>query len=725
VITIFLIYNSSTPLYNFGFHYITFDRRGPNTSHGVMGGNLHYAYFDHCRFIDNDTTAAGGALGISSFAPFATYPSDHVFVDDCEFVGSGNFGVQSGNADYVYVRRAIGFRNYREFIGVEPYGLGGENGRVRHFFAIDCKNYNPDDVHTNGSATGVYIITNSSLGVTGTPWGMDDINLVNCIDSGGNLASMHGFNILGGYNVTLVNCKSLFTGGWGFQVTSSAYGTSSFIKFIGCYARSNGRDGTRNAGLRVHDTQMSSFDFVSENNQFGIIEDGTSQLNTFTGNVINNVTGYTLNTGRPHSSRAIDLVTDSSGAYTIDAPAISVDPRTIGAGNVSTDYVITLGPVDSYGRQNFRYVSPSAIAGSGGASNIPSNRGTGYAIYSPQIPAFNRLNNGYGLFIDSTTTSGTLTFKVDTAGINAIVSKPLLAAILADSNRLGWQKVLNNSAYLTKRDTIAGFGPLWLTLTPSEFSDGLVVGTIGTTTIPQLLYTRNDSIWYNDGAGVNHNLERSNGGIFNYDSAFTGYKYHDTTISGSTVHNGIQFRRHNGTYTDITYFTFAAGSSSGGSGTAQGLQDVITTNPNLTGSANSINSAGSLIFNMASGTGFDVINGNALDLNSVGGRLAANSFEHVSQSISSNTTISLAYDDYYIDASSTNITITIPGSLAAFTRFSFLRVDASSHTVTITLSGGNIQSAGVTASTFTGLSAEGKNAEMKCAGTKCYVTSLN
>jgi hypothetical protein len=298
-------YNSATPLNDIGFEGITWDRRGPNVSHGWMGGNVHYVHFIRNRFIDNDTTAAGGALGISAFSPWATYPSDHIYVDDCDFIGSGNFAVQVGNGDWIYVRRAHGFRNYREFVSPEPYNLGGENGKVRHFFAEDCINYNPDNTVVNGSATGVYIVTNSSGGA------MDDINYTNCVDSGGSQSSMHGWQILGGNNVTLTNCRSVYTGGYGFYVTSSAYGESRNVRFINCYARNNGRDGTRNAGLRVHDTQLSNFDITSDGNTYGFIEDGTSQLNKFSGNVSNNTNPYSLNTGRPHFSVLRDLISDS------------------------------------------------------------------------------------------------------------------------------------------------------------------------------------------------------------------------------------------------------------------------------------------------------------------------------------------------------------------------------------------------------------------------------
>jgi hypothetical protein len=556
-------YNSSSPLYNVDFNYITFDRRGPNTSHGTMFGNAHYMHFNYCKWIDNDTTAAGGALGISCFSPWATYPSDHIWVNHCEFIGSGNFAFQWGNADWVYADYISGFRNSREFIGAEAYNLGGENGKTRHAFISNALNYNPDNTVQNGSQTGIYIVTGSSGGV------MDDINLTDCVDSGGNVSSMHGFNVLTGYNVTLTRCRSVSTGGWGFQVTSSAFGESRFVHLIDCYARNNGRDGTRTAGLRVHDTQYSDFDITSEGNVDGILEDGTSQLNRFyKGNVMNNAVPYIANTGRPHRSSFIGLVVDSTGSYNLDVPSLSVGSTTIPTGNVSTDNIATLGPVVN-GTQTFRQISPSAIGGGGGTASIPPNIGGGFRIYSPQVPGYKGQWGGYGTVIDSITHANALTWTVDT---NLVVSKTFINNYFGDTAKYSLEKVMANSSVLTTGHVVYHIGHDYYFYggpkNPVKLGNGAMFvnqGLFGTTQSNPV-----GSLQFVDsaGGGVGEHLWYRGNRTAPYDllaAAAGGPYFNDFAIIDSGgQHIGFKLRFSDGSYANKIIFPYAAGSTGGG-----------------------------------------------------------------------------------------------------------------------------------------------------------------
>jgi hypothetical protein len=66
----------------------------------------------------------------------------------------------------------------------------------------------------------------------------------------------------------------------------------------------------------------------------------------------------------------------------------------------------------------YAYWAPST----GGTASLPPNGGSGFRIYSPQIPAIRSLVCASGCTIDSTSNTGSLTFTVTTSGVGTVTN---------------------------------------------------------------------------------------------------------------------------------------------------------------------------------------------------------------------------------------------------------------------------------------------------------------
>jgi hypothetical protein len=591
-----LMNNPSAVLNDFGLNDIMFDRRGANNSHGTMFANAHRLFLNNVWWFDNDTTAAGGALGVSAFTPWVSYPSDNIYINDCHFIGSGNFSAQFGNADFVFINGMSGFRNYREFLGVEPYSISGEGGRVNHLFANNMHNYNPVGTYPNGSATGVYIVTTSSKGT------LSDIHITNAVDSGGTAVNNHGFNILGSNDVYLVDCATYGNGGFALQVTSASLTLSSRVHVSRFKANNNGGNGVTAAAVYVHDAVLSDFDINSENNPYAFVEDGKSKLNTYTGNFVNNTNAYVLNSGQAQSSMVINAAVDSTGTYNLDIPALAVAARTLATGSVATDSIVTAGPTVN-GKKTFKIIAPSALGGSGGV--IPGNRGGGFRIYSPQVPAFNTLGSTYGILFDTAST-GVVNMKVDSASINGLASKTYVTNIFGDTIKSSLNSVMANSSVLKQDYTIFHVGLRYQffggTKNPVQFANGIQMnnqGLYGTTQSNM----KGSFEWVDSlGSGVGEHLWVRGNRSAPYDLLLK--RFNDFRIIDSAgQHIGWQLRYDDGTYANAIYFPYATSSSGGGS-TPTWEQTLTAQGSTVFGAAHQVEmGANALVFHGTSSTG--------------------------------------------------------------------------------------------------------------------------
>lgn len=661
-----LVNNPSAVLNDFGMVDIALDRRGTNNSHGAMFANAHRIYITRVFFFDNDTTAAGGALGFSAFTPWVSYPSDNIFVTDCYFEGSGNFGTQFGNCDWFYVTGARGRRNRREFVGVEPYSISGEGGATRHGFITNCHNFNPSDTYPNGSNTGVFIATTSSKGI------MEDIHFTNCVDSGGNITTMHGFNFLGVNDVYAMDCSSYSNGGYGLQVTSASTTISTNVHVLRFKAARNGLDGVSNAGIYVHDTKLSDFDVNVEGNVWGIIEDGVSELNQFSGNVLNNTNKISLNTGRTHYSVVRNLITDSlapkTGLLVYDANRGS---QIIAARTAGSYPLLDIHTADSlYG----------PIVSSGYTTQIITTGG------NQTVSATNSI-----VYVDPSTTLSTLVLYMPSAPVD----KQGVIFDFGGTLTASGQAVVNALSLNGNGNSIIG-----------DVSPIPVTGQHFT-----MRWRASTSKWYVEAGNIKAGYISGVGG-----KMFNDYRVNDS----AGIHISWQLRYNDDTYANaLPWPGYPAQSGSAG---MQNLESVLTQGATISGfhPISVLTGAGGLVLNFANNTNFSITNANPLDLNFIVGRFSANTLEHSPFNITSNITLDGSYDEFTVSASSGNRVITIGPSLS-YLKLSFLRIDNSSNTVTIQLSGGTINGA----STYTGLTAEGKNVEMKCISSKCYITSTN
>jgi hypothetical protein len=618
-----------------------FDRRGTNTDHGWMLSNAVDPFVWNCVFMDNDTTATGGALGFSAFNSMAAYRCRNVRVGQSRFVGAGNFGVQLGNVDGFAVTDIDLFRCGREGLGAEPYNIASEGGIVRNGYFRGIHWRNPAGTVLQGSATGVIISTTSSGGT------LENVTF-DLITGVGSPA--HGIGSYGGYNVHFTNISIDSTNAYGFNFQAPANGNinSSVGLLIENVAVSHyGLGGVLKAGMQLKDIQGATINnYYAAGMDSGFVERGTSERNY--GNnfhVFSNSTPFTQNSGRPHPSTYTNIWTDTTGlAYgTVMTYIANQGSRIIASRGSSKPALIDINTADSL----YLIKSDTTSANLERVMANSSVLSTGHTIWHVG------LNYQFfgGIYNPVKFANGILLQKQ--AGLIASTSYGQGSIIYSDS--------LNGT----------GTDHLWLIRKPGSAPYDLLSGGGGSGGP----YFNDFAVVDSAGQHIGFKLKYSDGTyankiIFPYASGSSGgggssFTLTTTGTSGAATYSG-------GVLNIPNYAT--------GGGSTPTWEQVLTAGSTLTTTHNIGYSTHAPYFFGTNGN-YPVVFGSGVA--SYGTNISS-----TTSPITGDYTPDITEEFIPVDASSGPVVITLPHISAGIQKFTVKKIDASSNTVTVVLTGG-------------------------------------
>jgi len=335
------------------------------------------------------------------------------------------------------------------------------------------------------------------------------------------------------------------------------------------------------------------------------------------------------------------------------------------------------------------------VAQSSIATTIPPNLGSAYRVYAPQTPGFKTLSPGYGMLIDSATT-GQLGIKLDSSTVYTYVrslvggNDTLKLAFAGTGERPFWA-----SADTLNGKTIKGLGSVSVTSgTDSTINiqlTGFTTGRIPFSSSSSVLTdnanlkwdaTNNTLVIGGGGGSLTQNINATGNSVSGNWGNTVGQR---NTFSGGTFTDNTTAGSGSKTYWAADYFappTFAATNSSV---TYNNLSTIVAAAPTAGTNITATHRFAIRTADNSTGSGSIYVEGSTF----MGG-----SVHQAIKTITSNYTATTSDYQLLVDATSGNVTITLPavssvydGTLGTGIVYSIKRMDASGNTVTVSRAG--------------------------------------
>jgi len=249
-------------------------------------------------------------------------------------------------------------------------------------------------------------------------------NFIIVVDSGGTLQSNGTY--IGGSN-TFYEWKDSFSNAGLIKMNLFGVGGCS-----GCLLAANNLSDLSNASLARSNLGLGTM--ATQNVAAGGDLSGNWNNITvakFNGQLPSYYLNYANLTNTPPAVSLTTVGTSGLATYNPTTGVLNIPNYTGGGGSCLNCNADTIGniPLNFVSFCNNCVLTLDSTAGyaywapsTGGTASLPPNGGSGFRIYSPQIPAIRSLVCASGCTIDSTSNTGSLTFTVTTSGVGTVTN---------------------------------------------------------------------------------------------------------------------------------------------------------------------------------------------------------------------------------------------------------------------------------------------------------------